>query len=405
MLTITALLLGSAASFHIRNPLHASESDWRGDPCNRATIPWQKDQPDQELDANSRARVQMSAEHTRRLVTRESVVLERGGPDQKIAIKPEVYISDGNLESAINVKTDGNQFNLRIDGSQNTEQWECVRVITHIYLPPHLQELQIQAGRADIKVQDVQSSFDQFDLQTRSGAITFKNSEVNARELRVSSNSGDIRFDQVDGRVDNLQIDTHSGDAQVNESQLNVDRFEAHCNSGNLYISPEFTAKSAQAQTKSGDIKAAMPLRNNIDLRTSSGDIKLNVVQGQDSQDDQGQVAQIDVSSSSGNVNYEMADTNRDVDIHARSNSGTVTIATPPNASAKLVLVAKDGAIKVPEEVQVDHSDRTKRGRVLEGHVGDGPAQLEVKAQTRSGSIKYSLEEQPWMFRQQHAQL
>ena len=175
-------------------------------------------------------------------------------------------------------------------------------------------------------------------------AINYPNVAVlgflNAAPLRL-----DIYVPQEFSR--GINVETISG--ALNIRKLNLENFEFKSSSGHL--------------------EADSVVSSNIKIKSTSGEVALNDVEGN-----------IEISNISGNVNMVLRSFSKDLNI--KTISGAVTVSLPDKSEFNFALNSVSGSIENEFGAQIQFAD----GRKIEGTVGQSAKLLAVN--TTSGDIK-----------------
>jgi hypothetical protein len=256
------------------------------------------------------------------------------------------------------------------------------------------------AGCAHI---EARSHFEQSFEQSGEGPLT---------RVEVDTSSGDVRIQGVPGARFQVtgRISVYGGsDEKARELAAQIAREPPVEVSGQvLYLGRKKLPEHGMFQGISIDYVVVVPPEAAASIDSSSGDVEVRGLQGAVKVDSSSgdvrltQVGSAQVNSSSGEVvleavagDVEVDSSSGDVQVHgapgarARWNidasSGDVTLVVPPEASFHFEAHTSSGDVTADVPVRVRG---TFASDTLEGKVGEGMTEAEVKAQSSSGDIR-----------------
>ncbi|CCG82784.1 protein of unknown function [Taphrina deformans PYCC 5710] len=303
--------------------------DLRGDPCDRAAIPWSPFTTHARLDSSALSRVISRTQGSHYLRTRESIVLHNGEED--------VILTQVKNDVALVIKGDG-------IGSK--VQHECVVSTTHVYLPKSSHHLVVDAQASNVFVDSVQSTFG------------------------------------------TLELLLNAGDVQIAGSVLQIDHFSADLKAGSIRIGGGLAAKFQRISSHAGQVTGHLIQGLETMLRANAGSIHVIL----DEPTDQAQVRNprvIDVSTEAGGIALDsrLLEPAR---IRASAKYGAVTVSVLPGFDAKVHLEARMGHVKIPKSLTVTEDKRTWTSRAVDGFLGrseQAAAGTTIRASSEAGSV------------------
>lgn len=330
-------------------------SDWRGDPCARAGIPWSPFSTHARLDPRaSVARVVTRSNHLRHLRLENRVRLVPGTTEEVIVVDFRVLLSDEALQSSVWMVQHENDVALMVDGTDvgDDGQEECVVAVTHVSLPPRLHHLVVDVDVGDIEVQGVAGTMARLDLKVGTGAI---------------------KVDENQAEVESLSINVGTGHYETD---------------GSLY------ASQAQIKVVTGSVQGTiLPAggRTAIDLQT--GSVRLHLAHHSHGRKDEpleqsaeSGFAFVQASVQSGSVDID-SHLRTNADISVQSRTGPISFTVRGDVSADVHLDTAIGTLHFPRTLHVTAESKSVTGRMVQGTLGASPYRMALDLKTHVGSV------------------
>lgn len=358
--------------------------DWRGDPCSRAGIPWSTPRH-ARLDPTHTSRFISRVDHTRFLRVEERVHLRRG-EEEVIHLDFQIKVSDDSVHGAINVVQEGDEVAMTIDGSAITSE-ECVKADIYVYLPPKVYAFTVDTSVASIEADGVRTSFDKLGIISRAGSVSLLDSAIDAKVVEAEIEVGSFTMKGVKGEIEQLEVKIKSGRTHIESSAVYTKDLGISSHVGSVTIGEGLVADKVHVEIGSGSCKAALPIREVVNVTSSVGRIDLTGLPSSYMQS-----SKVDIEASSGSIQVAFPSTENKIDFEARTAIGSINLITSYDASVAATFTTTLGSVNVPRELVITRQSRTITGRHIEGHLGHEPALLEMRASAKSGSVNYRLQ-------------
>jgi len=217
------------------------------------------------------------------------------------------------------------------------------------------------------------------EIQLREGQV---NAQKWSKELKISLVKGKVTSQ---GGSASLSIQLQNGDVSVQDqnSKVVADVYKGHLSVRNLQGDLEGSVFSGSLNIeKSKGVMLVSTTQSSAKILQSSGTLQFENVKGTLVTQQFG--GRVDGQTLEGSVNLGILP---DTDVHVKSTTGKVTVATVAGSGASVNLLTTEGEITVPSDLSVNRSatEKTVRGR-LRG--GEQKGSIVVRSQEGSIVIK-----------------
>lgn len=206
--------------------------------------------------------------------------------------------------------------------------------------------------------------------------------------LDLTVKSGNIKIAHL--KAKRFQLDLHSGNLQIR--QLTSENIHLNADSGNLELTQLQTSGANQLltlTTKSGSVHLTETTTANLNITTQSGNLRLANLQADHYQlkTNSGSIRGEGLQGSgtvllkNGNLNLDQVALTGD--LAAEAKSGNLKIAFLPATACYFKLTTNNGNLKLPTDARVTDFQNDS----LQGQIGHFPENT-LTAQTTSGNIK-----------------
>lgn len=187
----------------------------------------------------------------------------------------------------------------------------------------------IYTGELYVNVYLPENAYEELDIQTTSGNVRVAE-DFTFEQAELSSTSGDITF--LGGTTDELELSTTSGSVEV--SGADHQRLDASSTSGQVTLSG-LTAQKLSASSVSGDVRLEnVTVLDHTDLETTSGDIILDRLES----------GTLSASAVSGSIS---GTTTSPKDFDADTVSGNIRLPDPDATAGRWDLSTTSGSIHI----------------------------------------------------------
>jgi DUF4097 and DUF4098 domain-containing protein YvlB len=236
----------------------------------------------------------------------------------------------------------------------------------------------LKSVSGDVKVESVCGGIK---AETSSGGIALK---AVAGPVELQTVSGDVSVQDVadvtGSNAAEVTIRTSSGAAELKNI---TGRFDAHSISGDITVEGAKITDSFKVETSSGALKfsSIRAAGNDLDLHLTSvsGDIAY-----------EGDVAKIEVHTSSGSAEITATEHLTLKEVKAESISGNLSLKLPGLKSAQITAHSVSGSLELPKTDTVSDDDGEDNRRSATVKLGDGAAPVTLS--TSSGDIALEVE-------------
>ena len=226
-------------------------------------------------------------------------------------------------------------------------------------------DLALQSDSHDIVLEQLQHPQGQAHLRSRSGDLLLRNLAL--KEIDLQSESGNLNVEQAS---EHLQIQTRSGDVAVKGSIFDG---KIRSQSGSIQIESS-VQHSLSAESSSGDLNVQLlDGQGHLSLQSQSGDIQLSGALQ----------SEVSLNSASGDLQGDLQIA-PSAAVNLISHSGDVAVILRPERQCQLELEAQVGEVTC--RLALDNQEATSHS--LRGQLGSGEGRF--KARTQSGDILIS---------------
>ncbi|MEY9095165.1 DUF4097 domain-containing protein [Paenibacillus sp. RC84] len=266
-----------------------------------------------------------------------------------------ITVETGSADTRI-VKGEGDQVNVRLDGSVSKKQAEKF-------------QLKVDAKGDTLSVGIEEPNEIGVGVTIINVELVVELPEKNWKSVRVQSGSGNIDLESLKG--DSVETKAGSGDTSFRE--IKSAKLVANAGSGNIYVA-DVQGDAITLKADSGDIRAEQYAANDLKFEGHSGNVELK--QGK---------ASLQGETHSGDIRVEAGELLRDADLKSGSGSVKIELTEEPKSLA-VDFEGGSGNGSVDWEAFSYEEKNDKKDR-LKGKFGSG----EVKLKVRTGSGDFQL--------------
>lgn len=164
--------------------LSNANQDWRGNPCERAGIPWRPFTTRVRLDPASHARLFTRTSGLSEFFCTREIIEVTQGTEDTIVVDFNVMLSEEEMQDRVQLVRQANDVALMIAGSDigTEDSHECVVVFTQVALPRSVHHLTLDMQRADLLLTQLDTSFEELHLLSDTGSLAIYNSTISIRK-------------------------------------------------------------------------------------------------------------------------------------------------------------------------------------------------------------------------------
>ncbi|MFS0836509.1 DUF4097 family beta strand repeat-containing protein [Paenibacillus sp. 1P03SA] len=266
-----------------------------------------------------------------------------------------IIVETGSADARI-VKGEGNQVNVRLDGSVSKKQAEKF-------------QLKVDSKGDTLSVGIEEPSEIGVGVTIVNVELVVELPEKNWNSVRVQSGSGNIELESLKGNA----VETKAGSGDTSLREIKSDKLVADAGSGAISVT-DVQGDAIMLKADSGDIRAEQYAANSLKFEGHSGNVELK--QGK---------ASLQGETHSGDIRLEAGEILRDADLKSGSGNVKIELSEEPKSLA-VDFEGGSGNGSVDWENFSSEEKNEKKDR-LKGKFGSG----EVKLKVRTGSGDFHL--------------
>jgi DUF4097 and DUF4098 domain-containing protein YvlB len=283
---------------------------------------------------------------------------------------------DEEIEDRLSVTTDGNGIHIQVEGRRGFFIFDGSAIDLQVMVPTGA-PCRVESGSGAIQVRGTLAALE---AETGSGRIEI----FGVGHASLETGSGAVRAEKVNGALD---VETGSGSVELYEINGSVS-----VEAGSGHVTASKVKGNLNVETGSGRLQVA-DVYGRVELETGSGSAEVDRVKGQFLGLETGggalrlsgiDVGQLELDSSSGRVELDLAAVYPGGSYSIDTGSGSVVVAIPPDAGLEVRADTSSGKVTHSglafEQVQTGRGEfrgvLNRGGAVLVIDAGSGGVQL-----------------------------